>query len=97
MPNPGPPGGPNAPTSLKIEPQSNGTAILSWVAPSGGTSVSFYRIYRDGKLYGNRWDTANTTAPLEYTDVNRTSAHKYYVTAVSEKLAESEFAGPVEG
>jgi hypothetical protein len=85
---------PKAPTSLEVKAQENGTAILKWVASSGGTPVSFYRIYRDGKLYSNRYDTSET---VEYTDANHSSSHTYYVTAVNSALSESEFAGPVTG
>jgi Tfp pilus assembly protein PilV len=88
---------PKPPTELKVAPQANGTAILTWVAPSSGTSVSFYRIYRDGRPYTARYDTADVASSPEYTDVNRNSAHTYYVTAVSSSLAESAFAGPVTG
>src|SRR5207248_3260424 len=87
---------PNAPPSLTVKPQPDGTAILGWTAPSGGTAVSFYRIYRDGKLYTKRYDTGNATE-TEDVDANRSSSHTYYITAVSSSLAESEFTGPVTG
>ncbi len=64
---------PNAPPSLTVTPQTDGTAILSWTAPSGGAPVSFYRIYRDGKLYTKRWDTASATETSD-TDTERSSA-----------------------
>ena len=79
-----------------MKPQPDGTAILEWTAPSGGTPVSFYRIYRDGKLYTNRYDTGNAEETQDV-DANRSSAHTYYITAVSSSLAESEFTGPVTG
>jgi hypothetical protein len=91
-PSPAPP---NRPASLMLTPES-GTVVLSWPAPSGGTAVSFYRIYRDGKLYTKRYDTANATE-TSYTDPNHTEKHSYYITAVSSTLAESEFLGPVSG
>jgi len=87
---------PNPPASLTVKPQPDGTAILEWTAPSGGTPVSFYRIYRDGKLYTNRYDTGNAEETQDV-DANRSSAHTYYITAVSSSLAESEFTGPVTG
>jgi hypothetical protein len=87
---------PQAPPSLTVTSQPDGTAILKWTAPSGGVPVSFYRIYRDGKLYTKRYDTANEKE-TEDVDTNRTSAHTYYITAVSSTLAESEFTGPVTG
>jgi hypothetical protein len=87
---------PNPPASLTVKTQPDGTAILEWTAPSGGTPVAFYRIYRDGKLYTKRYDTGNATE-TEDVDANRSSAHTYYITAVSSSLAESEFTGPVTG
>jgi hypothetical protein len=87
---------PNAPASLTVRPQPNGTAVLEWTPPSGGVPVSFYRIYRDGKLYTKRYDTGDATE-REDVDTNRTTAHTYYITAVSSSLAESEFTGPVTG
>ena len=91
------PEAPKAPPSLTVKPQPDGTAILEWTAPSSGTAVSFYRIYRDGKLYTKRYDTGNEEPPYEDVDTNRNSAHTYYITAVSSSLAESEFTGPVTG
>jgi len=87
---------PNPPPSLTVAPQPDGSAILTWTAPSGGAPVSFYRIYRDGKLYTKRWDTANATE-LSDTDVERTGPHTYYITAVSSSMDESGFIGPVTG
>jgi prepilin-type N-terminal cleavage/methylation domain-containing protein len=65
--------------------QLDGTAIITWTPSSGGTPVSFYRIYRDGTTYKNRYDTISAASCLTvctYHDVNRAEAHSYYITAV---------------
>ena len=89
------PSPPNAPTGLTATAQSNGTVLLSWSAPSGGTPVAFYRIYRDGTNYTNRYDFTGGPTPTTYIDTQAfNSIHNYYVTAVSATLAESAMAGP---
>lgn len=40
---------PNAPASLTVTPQSNGTAVLTWPQPTTGAAISMFRIYRDGR------------------------------------------------
>lgn len=85
----GPP--PNAPTNLQAS-LSNGNTVLAWAI---GSQPNFYRIYRDGQLVGNRYDSApgNVTS---YTDTQTGGVqHTYWVTAVDSQLAESTPAGPV--
>ncbi|GAC1528409.1 MAG: hypothetical protein NVS2B6_16370 [Thermoleophilaceae bacterium] len=90
---------PNAPTNLSAG-VSGSTTTLSWSAPatsdSDGDPISFYRIYRDGVAYGNRYDrTADGTART-YIDTNTGGVpHQYSITAVDAQLAESTLAGPV--
>jgi fibronectin type 3 domain-containing protein len=90
---------PNAPTNL-LASTNNGTTILRWTAPSpadpDGDSIAFYRIYRDGSAYSNRYDRTGTGADLIYTDTQTAGVpHTYYVTAVDAQLAESPLLGPV--
>jgi hypothetical protein len=78
---------PPAPTVAvgAVSPQADGTAIITWTPSSGGTPVSFYRIYRDGTSYSNRYDTVDASscsAVCTYHDFNRSTAHSYYITAV---------------
>jgi Tfp pilus assembly protein PilV len=78
-----------------VQGQSDGTAIITWTPPSGGTTVSFYRIYRDGSSYSNRYDTvaASTCSSVcTYHDVNRSEPHSYYITAVGGTTAGSDMA-----
>jgi fibronectin type 3 domain-containing protein len=91
---------PFAPTNL-LASTSNGTTILRWTAaspadPDAGDSIAFYRIYRDGSAYANRYDRTGTGADVTYTDTHPDGvSHTYYVTAVDTQLAESPLLGPV--
>lgn len=93
--------------SLSVVTQPDNTGVLTWTPPVGGTPVSFYRIYRDGDNYNNRYDTlvpsgTNCVTTCTYHDTNRTSGHTYYITAVGgttpgADMAESLATGPVTG
>ena len=91
--------------SLGVVTQPDNTGILTWTPPVGGTPVSFYRIYRDGDNYTNRYDTlsaSSCTTTCTYHDTNRMSGHTYYITAVGgttlgADMAESLATGPVTG
>lgn len=92
--NPTPPPPPTVAAGA-VSPQLDGTAIITWVPPVGGTAVSFYRIYRDGSNYTNRYDTvaaSKCSAVCTYRDVNRSEAHSYYITAVGGTAAGSNMA-----
>ncbi len=87
-------------TALQASNVSGGNTKLSWAASSGdpdtGDSVEYYRIYRDGVAYANRYDRTATGSILEYldTDANGTP-HDYSVAAVDQRLGESTLLGPV--
>jgi len=91
--------------SLSVVTQPDNTAVITWSPPVGGTPVSFYRIYRDGDNYANRYDilpASSCSATCTYHDTNRTSSHSYYITAVGgttpgADMAESPATGPVTG
>lgn len=87
---------PDPPTGLSATTEVDGTTRLSWSAPtSGSPAVSFYRIYRDGQNYTNRYDTTGSATDTTYVDDPGGASHTYHVTAVSANLAESVMAGPV--
>lgn len=86
---------PNPPTGLSATTLADGTTQLSWVAPAGGSAASFYRIYRDGVDYTNRLDSTGSATETTYVDDPGGTTHTYYVTAVSDNLAESTKTGPV--
>jgi prepilin-type N-terminal cleavage/methylation domain-containing protein len=78
---------------VEAEKTPEGPVILKWKAPEGGAKVEFYRIYRGAKNYTERYGVASA-ASTEFTDNSATTAHEYWVTAVSETMTESAFAGP---
>jgi prepilin-type N-terminal cleavage/methylation domain-containing protein len=81
------------------EPAPSGQIVVRWdpSTDSDGT-VAFYRIYRDGTAYADRWDdffpdTGGLLAWLEYAP--GTSSHTYRVTAVDNLFGESGLSDPV--
>ena len=94
---------PYAPTSLTAT-RNNGTVTLTWTRPSPedpdtGDGIEFYRIYRDGRALGDRYDRwfdGGATATWQDTATGGTP-HTYRVTAVDKHYAESDFLGPVTG
>jgi type II secretory pathway pseudopilin PulG len=93
-----PPAGPNVPESpLTLVHNADGSVTLSWSAPKSGAAVSFYRIYRGGTNYNERYDVTASGAVTTYTDTDAVGEHSYWVTAVSSSLTESPFLGPVTG
>jgi Tfp pilus assembly protein PilV len=89
---------PGVPGSLSAAAGANGTTNLTWTKPSGTPAPDFYRIYRDGFNYTDRYDTLADpgTTSVTWTDTNTGgTAHTYRVTAASQYLAESTLAGPV--
>lgn len=92
---------PNPPTNLTLS-SANGVTTLTWTASTGDPDlfddVDYYRIYRDGTAFANRYDRTGDKTSLTWTDTNTGgTTHSYYVTAVDTHLAESTFAGPRTG
>jgi Tfp pilus assembly protein PilV len=91
--------------SMSVVTAPDNTAILTWSPPSGGTPVSFYRIYRGGDNYSDRYDTvaaSSCSTTCTYHDTGRTIQSSYWVTAVGgtspgSDMAESAATGPVTG
>ena len=104
---------PSTPTNLSLciggqpdcngpngDPAPSGQIVVRWdpSTDSDGT-VGFYRIYRDGTAYANRWDdffpaaTGGVLAWLEYAP--GTGSHTYRVTAVDNLSGESGLSDPV--
>jgi hypothetical protein len=92
---------PAAPSGLVNVHNADGTNTLTWNVATGTPGPDFYRIYRDGQNYANRYDTAGDTgqSTLTWTDTNTGgTSHTYYVTTAASTLAESNtMAGPVSG
>jgi len=84
---------PMPPSGLTAVPD-DGAVTLSWT-PSSSADVEFYRIYRDGQSYDDRYDrvAANQSS---FTDTRTAgTSHTYWITAVNGQLAESTVVGPV--
>jgi hypothetical protein len=86
---------PNPPLNLTAS-LSGGNVVLRWDPgvvsdPDLGDSVAFYRIYRDGTAYADRYARTGSGDERTFTDT-RTGGqqHTYRVTAVDTQLAESE-------
>lgn len=77
----------------------SGAITLHWDAPTDpdGT-VAFYRIYRDDKsTWTVRYGSTDSGTSLAFTDGDSAQGvHRYWVTAVDNELAESDFA-PIGG
>jgi hypothetical protein len=79
---------PGAPTGLSSQQTGDGIQ-LDWQAPTSGPAPAFYRIYRDGYNYVNRYDRTGDNATT-YTDPDREpGSHTYFVTTVTAGLGES--------
>ena len=79
---------------------SAGTTVVSWDASTDADgTVAFYRIYRDGLTYADRYDRIYPSGgPLRYVDRNPGGqVHTYYVTAVDDDFGESPLSLPVIG
>jgi len=91
---------PNPPTNLGAS-SFNGNTVLLWRAPTvedpdSGDRIAFYRIYRDGSGYADRYDRTSDGSVLNFTDSQTGGRqHTYRITAVDTQLAESTILGPV--
>ena len=86
----------NGPDGL---PAPSGQIVVRWDASTDSDgSLSFYRIYRDGSAYVNRWDeffpqSGGVLAWLEYAP--GTGSHTYQVSAVDNVFGESALSASV--
>jgi prepilin-type N-terminal cleavage/methylation domain-containing protein len=94
------PGGSAGCTDVDGQDVAAGTNAVSWTAATDPNSdpIYFYRIYRGGTNYTDRYDVLYPTAgkPLVFVDPQPGSGtNKYWVTAVDTKFGESAPVGPV--
>ena len=80
------------------QPAPSGQIVVRWdPSTDSDGSVSFYRVYRDGTGYADRWDEfypgTGQPAWLEYAP--GTGSHTYRVTAVDNEYGESALSAPV--
>ena len=73
----------------------DGLPRVTWTAPLL-QDVAFYRIYRDGTGYEDRYDRTTGGLITSYVDTDPGSeTHDYWVTAVDSNFNESDTVGPV--
>jgi Tfp pilus assembly protein PilV len=84
---------PLAPTAITATALPGGGVSLSWTPALDPdlTPIRYYRVYRDdGTTLTGRWDTTSSGTVLGWTDnAPNAAAHKYWVSAVDDHLAES--------
>jgi hypothetical protein len=87
---------PNPPRDLTATVPGDGTIVLTWnnpdSPPAGDVSdtVRYYRIYRDGELYADRYDRTGSATDMTFVDTDPgPGTHTYSVTTVDSQLAES--------
>ena len=88
---------PVAPASVTATLQPDGTVKLAWPRPAPvedpdpGDSIAFYRIYRDGTGFDQRYTTWEAPdAMVQFVDGNTEGLpHEYWVTSVDTGFAES--------
>jgi prepilin-type N-terminal cleavage/methylation domain-containing protein len=87
---------PNPPADLTATASGDGTITLTWPnpdSPPAGESddtVRYYRIYRDGELYADRYDRTGSATDMTFVDTDPgPGTHTYSVTTVDSQLAES--------
>jgi hypothetical protein len=88
----GEPARPSAPASLTAKKEEDGSVKLTWPKVAG---AAFYRIYRGSTEYTSRYGTASQAEKPSFVDTEAPSEHKYWVTAVTANLTESEYTVPV--
>jgi Tfp pilus assembly protein PilV len=88
---------PDAPTNVVEDTvvDDGGMVTIRWDAPvDPDGSVAFYRIYRDDQsAWTVRYGNTDSGASVLFTDGDGApGAHRYWITAVDNELAESDFA-----
>jgi prepilin-type N-terminal cleavage/methylation domain-containing protein len=88
---------PSAPPNVWTVTDGAGNVTIHWDAASDPDgSIRYYRVYRDDDLIAGRLDRTSNGSDTELTDSQGGStSHQYWVTAVDDRLAESDLAGPV--
>jgi prepilin-type N-terminal cleavage/methylation domain-containing protein len=87
--------GPPSPPPTVSATISEGLPVITWEA-SSDPGIAFYRIYRDGTAYSDRYDRTGDGDTLSWTDRDAGAGnHTYYVSAVDTEFEESAPTGPV--
>lgn len=85
---------PNAPATVSAVRDATGTTLTWTAATDPDGSIRYYRVYRDdNSVVTGRIDRTSNGADLTLTDAEgAATSRRYWVTAVDDKLAESDFA-----
>ena len=88
---------PPSPPGTLVTGTSGGNTVLSWGSwagdPDSGDAVAYYRIYRDGTSFADRYDRTGTATELSLTDTKTNGVpHTYRVVAVDTEMGESAFS-----
>lgn len=68
---------------------------LEWNPPASGSTPLFYRVYRGGTAYEDRYGVVPGTNPTYFIDTDDSGTPEYYVSAVDALFNESDLIGPV--
>jgi len=92
---------PNQPVTLSAIADDD-SVVLTWddappASPSySGSSIIFYRVYRDGKAIGSRVARTGQDSLTSYRDIGALAGgHVYWITTVDSNFSESDPLGPV--
>jgi len=92
---------PNQPVMLSAIADDD-SVVLTWddappASPGySGSSIIFYRVYRDGKAIGSRVTRTGQDSLTSYRDIGALAGgHTYWVTTVDSNFSESDPLGPV--
>ena len=88
---------PSAPRDVSVTLDPEGIR-LSWLPSSDDGAIRYYRIYRDDNTSVTvRYDRTLDGEATSFVDAGAgTASHRYWVTAVDDEFAESDFASPPE-
>jgi prepilin-type N-terminal cleavage/methylation domain-containing protein len=84
---------PDPPGNVTVENVA-GVITVKWQTPGSDLdgSIRYYRVYRDDDAIAGRIDRTSNGTDAELADSAGGTGHRYWVTAVDDKLAESDFA-----
>jgi len=86
-------GQPDPPAGAITATSTEGGVRLDWNAPDSGPTPQFYRVYRNGTGFDDRYAVV-TDGDRSFVD-SGTGSNQYWVSAVDQDFNESELVGPV--
>ena len=78
------------------QPAPTGTTVLAWNPSTDANGIKFYRVYRGGNTYANRYDRLYPGGSLIFIDGKpENGPHVYRISAVDQRMGESQLSDPV--